>query len=636
MIFPSPEPWESEGLRNVSDYTDLVLQYWKENVDNTPLDVPDERNETVTRKKTNKNSKISNDKLRSPCKTNCRRRCRERVSENERRKVFEYFNKLEFSNKQLLLDKYIQKKEVKYRKVDAEKNKKFTVSYTLPTFKEENNSSDSIVAESSSRCGPIVVCKEMFLRTLGKKSDGMITCFLQRTANDLPNLQDKRGAAHARKMKEVASENYNVIKNHIETYHPQVSHYNISHAPHRRYLPPDLSIHQMHKDFSSKIKTVSYETYRKVFEKENIGFSAPTQDDCGLCAVYKQHAHKTDDPTTETSSQEEKEQIDPNVSSNAKSDCDTCEKYQLHKKRYTIARQMYTKDSSGGFDNDTEIYAVDMQKVLLLPKMSTKDSFFVSRLVVFHETFANLKSKGYNKCILWHEAIMGRNAADVASAYYNVVTKLQNETKHLIFWCDNCTSQNKNWTLFTACITFVNQDWGPESITFKYFEPGHSFMKADSIHGQIGKKWSKSKEILDMEDLEKLMKSANKLNEVTTLRFDDFRKFENGCMQKKKTNCMPKLNDIKSVLFKKGSTKIFYKCELEHEEFQEATVLKPKFKPQIPEKQGADRGINTKKKEAISKVLLPSMPSRKQMFWQNLPNFDDKEDLGKSNAEFVV
>ena len=48
-----------------------------------------------------------------------------------------------------------------------------------------------------------------------------------------------------------------------------------------------------------------------------------------------------------------------------------------------------------------------------------------------------------------------------------------------------------------------------ESINFKFFESGHSFIKADSIHGQIDKKWNKTPEVLDFEDLEKLIKSSN-------------------------------------------------------------------------------------------------------------------------------
>jgi hypothetical protein len=130
--------------------------------------------------------------------------------------------------------------------------------------------------------GMISVCKTMFIHTIGYKSDGIITHFLRRTANDLSCIEGQRGKANALKMKEVGQQNYKAVKEHIESYHPQVSHYNIDHAPNRHYLPCDIIIHQMYKDFVSKYQNLNYETYRKVFDKENIGFSSPTQDDCSV------------------------------------------------------------------------------------------------------------------------------------------------------------------------------------------------------------------------------------------------------------------------------------------------------------------------------------------------------------------
>lgn len=262
--------------------------------------------------------------------------------------------------------------------------------------------------------------------------------------------------------------------------------------------------------------------------------------------------------------------------------------------------------------------------------MTIKNSFFISRLVVFHETFANLKQGKQNKCVLWHEAINGRSAQDVASAFYNALIRLDAETKHVIFWADNCTAQNKNWTIFTACLTFVNENWGPESITFKYFEPGPSFMKADSVHGQIGKKWNKTLEILDLEDLERLIKSSNKHNHVISLHAQDFKLFENGSMTRKKGTALPKLNDIKSVQFIKGSRKLFYKLELENDDFSEVNFLHPKYKLSLPETCTSNRGLNSSKKDAIVRQLLPHMPPRKQIFWNNLPSSDNMKDLGKT------
>ncbi|CAG9824531.1 unnamed protein product [Phaedon cochleariae] len=211
----------------------------------------------------------------------------------------------------------------------------------------------------------------------------------------------------------------------------------------------------------------------------------------------------------------------------------------------------------------------------------------------------------------------GRHALNMA------LQKQDDETKHVTFCTDNCTAQNKNWVLFTACIILVNEDWSPESITFEYFQPGHSFMKPDSIHGQIGKKWKRTSEVLDYGDLKRFTKSSNKLNTIISLRARNFKLFTSGCTQRNKSSSIPKLKDRKCVQFRKGSRKMFFKQELEDDEFSEASILKPKFILELPETVRSDRGINTKKEDIIVRDLLPHMTPRKRIFWMNLPSFDD-------------
>lgn len=610
-------------------------------------------------KKDKKNRKFYVPQLWEPCKLSCRQKCRERLTENERKIIFKNYHELNFREKRLFLDKHIVKRDIKYRKADADTPRKFSVVYNLPNVKiksksqnvlTDSQSQNNIVIENCtnqesvedelqlvnlSDSPPktkniIVVCKSMFMNTLGLKSDSIITDYLKRTVNDLPvDLKDKRGQKRAEMISAIAEKHYEDIKRHIDSYHPQVSHYNLEHAPKRRYLPCDITIREMYKDFISKVYNISYETYRKVFDKENIGFGSPTQDECGVCSIYKNHVHENNVPTISISAgSAESEQVEAE-----KSSCEICQKYEIHKTRYTVARQKYNEDSTKKWTSDFEIFSVDMQKILILPKMTIKKSVFVSRLVVFHETFANLQAGKENKCVLWHEAIRGRNGPDVVSAFYNVLKRLNNETKHVIFWTDNCTAQNKNWTLFTACVIFVNEAWGPETITFKYFEPGHSFMKADSIHGLIGKKWKHTPEVLDYEDLVHLIESSNKLNRVVNLRSEDFLTFENGCQARKKGTELPKLNDIKCVQFVKGSKKLLFKYELEQETFSEVSFLKPKLKIELPHQVTTDRGINQSKKDIIIKELVDCMPQRKQLFWKNLPSRENVEDLGISAAQ---
>ena len=63
--------------------------------------------------------------------------------------------------------------------------------------------------------------------------------------------------------------------------------------------------------------------------------------------------------------------------------------------------------------------------------------------------------------------------------------------KHFIFWCDNCGAQNKNW-IFISALWLISQCYVQiESIQLKYFEKGHTFMRPDSAHGKMGKKFLK-------------------------------------------------------------------------------------------------------------------------------------------------
>ena len=94
-------------------------------------------------------------------------------------------------------------------------------------------------------------------------------------------------------------------------------------------------------------------------------------------------------------------------------DADTCDGHE-HKIAYTKARIEYQKEIPNGFN----VYAVDMHRVILLPKLSTKESFFVSRLIVFNETFAQMGADHEpDYVLLWHEGKSGRLAQDVASVY---------------------------------------------------------------------------------------------------------------------------------------------------------------------------------------------------------------------------
>ena len=82
----------------------------------------------------------------------------------------------------------------------------------------------------------LYVCKDMFLRTFGHKSDKVITTALSTTSPIGMNTGGKRGK-HSPKHK-VSEEDRTFLVNHIRSFKSQISHYRRKHAPNRFYLPP--------------------------------------------------------------------------------------------------------------------------------------------------------------------------------------------------------------------------------------------------------------------------------------------------------------------------------------------------------------------------------------------------------------
>ncbi|KAI4831013.1 hypothetical protein KUCAC02_002614 [Chaenocephalus aceratus] len=223
------------------------------------------------------------------------------------------------------------------------------------------------------------------------------------------------------------------LHEHIESFHPTVSHYRREHAPWRRYLPSDISMKLMYADYIEK-DMCSYESYRKAVKSLNISFTKLGEE--------------------QYSARESK----------------------LH----------YQSDAERDWPEDTSTRSVDLQKVIMLPRMpGVKSAVFTRRIVAYHETFVSVGKKTNKKntiSVVWHEGIAGRSAAEITSAYAAALEK-ERDIKHIVYWVDNCSSQNKNWCLFSSLVSIVNsQTISTEDITLKFFQPGHTFMSADSFH----------------------------------------------------------------------------------------------------------------------------------------------------------
>ena len=520
-------------------------------------------------------------RMLKPC-TSCRFHCSLKISEECRAKLHSSFWKGTFADRRHFLNKHVTEHPCKGQ----------NHSRRIPLgLRSRRHSREYYLKDDESKFTR--VCKTMFLHTLGKSTDGFLTNFFRGLTK---SVEDTVFADHRGGDRKSHSWNVPEVIAHIQSFHPQISHYTRSHAPLRRYLEPSLSIGKMHRDFASnyRFSNVSYETYRKIFVKQRITFGHPAADLCDHCIWGKRHLSY---PHTSTSDQ-----------------CLECAKLALHEKSVAISRAEYRRDKNEDAAPGTGVYSVDMQKVLLLPVMRGKEYFFISRLVCFNETFANLRS-GNDICVMWHEAISGRNGADVSSAFAKFILGAAERIENFVLWADNCAPQNKNWILFSTFLMLVNMPHGPHSIVIKYLEPGHTFMKADSVHGCIGRKLREEPLLYDFDDLNQLIRTAKSDLEVTELNASDILPLLNI---RGNTKGLPKLRSLKAVRFERGSGSIFYKRTFDASAYLDRKFMGIADIPTLPISANSLRGINPRKKSEIIKTLVPAMPEDKQCFWKNI------------------
>lgn len=248
-----------------------------------------------------------------------------------------------------------------------------------------------------------------------------------------------------------------MIKAHIESFNPTVSHYRRVHEPKRRYLPSDITITFMHPNFREKFPEMScgYETYRSVVKDMRISFTKLGEEECETCLKFNvtTHDHSQQAHSDSTQAQASLEEVFTNIptvqdiaiqsenpsngeerhnneilqnqddshalaSNSADHEvtiqlegptnedtqnkekraikCNLCEEFQEHKKRVKNAREHYQRDAERQ-ENDTSIRSVDLQKVIMLPRMpGCKSACFTKRIIAFHLTFAYL-GKGRGK-----------------------------------------------------------------------------------------------------------------------------------------------------------------------------------------------------------------------------------------------
>ena len=227
------------------------------------------------KRKSKRKSFADSHPLQPPC--GCKRKGFDKVSDEKREIIYKQYCAM---NKKL-------QKEFLFQRVQSIPKKRSRIREN-PKKKRNNSRIYSLNVNSND----IAVCSKFFLGTLGYKKDNVIsTLFNKQTptksklsASDFPDMWGRHAPIH----KKIESTRQSII-DHIESYHPSVSHYRRKHAPLRRYIPSGMAVAEMYSNYKEKHpdEKLCYELYRKIFVSMKISFTKLGKEECEVCETFK-------------------------------------------------------------------------------------------------------------------------------------------------------------------------------------------------------------------------------------------------------------------------------------------------------------------------------------------------------------
>ena len=376
----------------------------------------------------------------------CKRKCHLHISYTSQQQVFkEYWSLGTYEKRVNFITSMISVHEKKRtRNKNKTKLRKLSVTYYL----------------NEDLC-KTVVCKKCFLDTLDE-TEAFEKNIVNKMWNEvimMPSL-DRRGKKSP--LNKSSSEKIKEIENHIQQFPAYESHYTRSHTS-KKYLPVGLNVALMHRlSVQQTENPLSLKMYRQVFSKTGLQFKSPQLDTCHKYDEYKAKIKFADTDALKDELQIEREKH-----------------HELAELAYKAKKQ--DKKFASNSNGSCVFYTFDLQQCLPCPLLETSVAFYKRPLWVFNLTVSS--SAGNTKCFMWHEAIAKRGGNEIASCLYQHLLHLSPSIKHVIFYSDCCSGQNKNKIVAGMLSAF--QGSCLETIDHKFLVPGHTHMECDSEHAAI-------------------------------------------------------------------------------------------------------------------------------------------------------
>ena len=371
------------------------------------------------------------------------------VPESKRKEIFQYFwKKLDWKERRIYVQSLVEVTDVKRRRAETEE--------------------DGPRKNASTFCHLVVdgrrtrVCQTMFLSTLGISQWNLLKWVgrrdksPQQTPQHSPQQSPQRPEkAKKTKRVRVRSEAKDYLKTYLQDLPRVPSHYCRS-TTSKLYVESSMfrSVSHLHRLYKrscrdNDVRHLSRQVFTKMFNDMNLALFKPKKDQCDTCAMNK--------------------------SGNL-----GAAEYEEHFQKKVTARAAKDHDKAHA-DVKTMVTCMDLQGLLLSPKLQASALYYKTKLAVHNFTIYNMRTKNATN-YLWHEGEAGISANEFASCIVNYLEENKGYNE-FILWSDGCGYQNRNLLLSNALLKFATEK--KKRVTQKYLERGHTQMECDSVHSTI-------------------------------------------------------------------------------------------------------------------------------------------------------
>lgn len=423
------------------------------------------------------NEKVFNEDMGCMCSF----RCTEVIPVDDRRRLFSQFWSIgNFSGRVALLMTCVSPNAIKRFKDDV-------------TVTKHGAIRDYLIYGSP-------VCQKAILKTL-QISDKRLYTAIKKFV-ECNTLSDLRGQSSGGR-NALPESKKNEVRAHIASFPKYVSHYTRGKSE-SKYLNADLTLaklYQLYKEEANNPVNQSY--YNNIFYTDfNLRFKKPKKDTCHKCDLFN--------IKIKSSSGAEREMYE--------------ECHRIHLECAESLRSQMRRDiAAAKLDKLLEVLIFDMQKMLMLPNISTSIIYYLRQLNLYNFGI-HTGSTGKGKFNIWTEDEASKGTQEVGSCLKSHIDTITRPIKKLILWADSCGGQNRSIKLILMLMYILHNHETLESISMRYLQSGHSFLPNDSEFGEVETALKRCEKLYTDEHYMNVMKECRTKNgfEVNRMSPDDF------------------------------------------------------------------------------------------------------------------